>query len=234
MAMGVERWSKQKKPLRIMRVEMVSIDEILPHEHIIEEEIESFCASLERKGVFFRPILLDKKTHVVLDGHHRVEGLRRLGAKSIPAVLIDYANDDEMEVHTWYPIVWEDRDKVVSVLEGDAKVEHMGESEALTTVNDGSATFCTLPPRDGDVIVITGVHETLLERLMEAFSVEYCDTADMANQIGDKGVLLYRRDPTKEEVIRHAKEGDLLPPKTTRHHLPYRYQDIRVPLSKLF
>lgn len=234
MAMGVEHWSKQKKPLRIMRVDFVSIDEVLPHEHIIEEEIESFCASLKRKGVFFRPILLDKNTHVVLDGHHRVEGLRRLGAKSIPAVLIDYANNDEMEVHTWYPIVWEDRDKVVCVLEGDAKIEHMGESEALGLVNGGAATFCTLPPRGGDVIVFTGVHETLFERLMVAFSVEYCDTTDIADQIGDKGVLLYRRDPTKEEVIRHAMEGDLLPPKTTRHYLPYRYQDIRVPLSKLF
>jgi len=232
--MGVERWSKQRKPLRIMRVEMVPIDEVLPHEHIIEDEIEEFCSSLKRKGIFFRPILLDKDTFVVLDGHHRVEGLRRLGAQRVPAILIDYAHDEEVELHTWYPIVWSGRDEILSVLKDEATIEHMDEENAIGTVDDAKATFCILPPIDGDVIVISGEHDRLLELVMDAFSVEYCDTTEVADQMDGKGVLLYRRDPTKEEVISHARERELFPPKTTRHYLPYRYQDIRVPLSKLF
>ena len=48
------------------------------------------------------------------------------------------------------------------------------------------------------------------------------------------GTVLYRRAPTKDEVISKALAGEVYPPKTTRHYLPFRYQDIRIKLSHLF
>lgn len=43
---------------------------------------------------------MDYKTLVILDGHHRVEALRILGLKRIPALLVDY-DSDCVKVTSW-------------------------------------------------------------------------------------------------------------------------------------
>jgi len=231
--MGVERWSKVRKPLQIMKVEMIPLSEVRSHEEVIEEELEDFTRSLKSKGVFYRPILLDKNTLVVLDGHHRVEGLRRLGAKKVPSILLDYDSDD-IKLYTWYPIIWEDRDEVMPFLEKYAKLEEMGVEDAQRKVDANEALFCILPGIDGRTTVIYS-EEDLMDDLGKHFGIEYVDTLDFLTKMENReGVLLYRRAHTKEEVIERALKGNKFPPKTTRHYLPYRYQDIRIKLSYLF
>ncbi|MEM1873152.1 MAG: hypothetical protein QXF57_00995, partial [Acidilobaceae archaeon] len=45
-------------------------------------------------------ILVDSKTLVILDGHHRVEALKLLGCKLVPALLVDY-DSDCVQVSSW-------------------------------------------------------------------------------------------------------------------------------------
>ncbi|MHA1968251.1 MAG: chromosome partitioning protein ParB, partial [Candidatus Hodarchaeales archaeon] len=45
--------------------------------------------------------------------------------------------------------------------------------------------------------------------------------------------VLIRKSLTKKDVIDTAKQKIPLAPKTTRHILSWRYQDIRVPLENL-
>lgn len=40
------------------------------------------------------PVLADKKTFVLLDGHHRLLALKELGIRRIPALLVDYRGRD--------------------------------------------------------------------------------------------------------------------------------------------
>jgi len=37
------------------------------------------------------PVVVDRKYHVLLDGHHRYAALKKLGYKKIPAYLVDYS-----------------------------------------------------------------------------------------------------------------------------------------------
>ncbi|MEM1550822.1 MAG: ParB N-terminal domain-containing protein, partial [Candidatus Bathyarchaeia archaeon] len=41
-------------------------------------------------GVLKKPIVVDETTKVIIDGHHRVEALRLLGCKRVPACCVDY------------------------------------------------------------------------------------------------------------------------------------------------
>ncbi|HPR42117.1 MAG TPA: ParB N-terminal domain-containing protein [Candidatus Methanofastidiosa archaeon] len=231
--MGVERWSKVKKPLQIMKVDIIPLEDVKCHEEVIEEELQEFIKSLKAKGIFYRPILVDRNSLVVLDGHHRVEGLRRLGAKKVPAILLDYDSDD-IKLYTWYPIILGDPNKVVAFLKEHAKVVDMEKDEAMSKVDAAEALFCILPDKDGmSKIVIGG--DDLLDKLEENFSMEYVDTLDFLKKLdGENGVLLYRRSRTKKEVIERAMSGEMFPPKTTRHYLPFRYQDIRIKINHLF
>ena len=232
--MGVERWTKEQKPLRIMKVEIVPLEDIYPHEAIIGDELDDFCNSLKSKGVFFRPILLDRTSHVVLDGHHRVEGLRRIGATKVPAILLDYS-DDEIELHTWYPLIWEEPEAVAQTLSEIATVECLPEDEAMARVDSGQAALALFPQTGEGVPVVDGDITALLAHLSKEYSLEYVDTLDFMCRFKDaQGTVLYRRAPTKEEVIQKALAGEVYPPKTTRHYLPFRYQDIRIKLSYLY
>ena len=43
-------------------------------------------------GFLRKPILVEARHFVILDGHHRVEALRVLGCTRIPVYLVDYEN----------------------------------------------------------------------------------------------------------------------------------------------
>ncbi len=44
-------------------------------------------------GIIKKPIVVDEKTNVIIDGHHRVEALRLLGCEKIPVCYVDYMCD---------------------------------------------------------------------------------------------------------------------------------------------
>ncbi len=81
-------------------VKLVPIRVLRSHERVIEEHVEELMRQLLRDGRLFYPVLVDEATMVVLDGHHRVEALKRLGARYIPALLVDYSSD-VVRVDSW-------------------------------------------------------------------------------------------------------------------------------------
>ncbi|MEB3861039.1 MAG: ParB N-terminal domain-containing protein [Desulfurococcales archaeon] len=95
----------------ILPVTLLPLDSLRPHEEILEDRVERIMRELEEKGVQERPILVDAKTMIILDGHHRTEALRRLGARRIAAVLVDY-DSDLVTVGSWRPEIRVTKDLV--------------------------------------------------------------------------------------------------------------------------
>lgn len=87
---------------RVLHVTLVLLTVLRPHEEYIEERVRFLQEDLERRRIQEKPILVDAKTMIILDGHHRVEALRRLGARRIAAVLVDY-DSDLVTVGSWRP-----------------------------------------------------------------------------------------------------------------------------------
>lgn len=86
-------------PMRY-RFAIVEISKLRHHEAIQDDLLEKCVQMLENDGVFKVPILVDENDFVVLDGHHRVEALKRMGYTKIPVYLVDYW-DKAIEVTTW-------------------------------------------------------------------------------------------------------------------------------------
>ena len=81
------------------KVELVPLDRLRPHEQVDRSRIEPIMRAIKARGIRL-PLLADRKEHVLLDGHHRYEALRRLKAKRAPVVLVDYESD-EIILDSW-------------------------------------------------------------------------------------------------------------------------------------
>ena len=63
-------------------LEVLEIDVLRPHERTRDELLAQLTAEIRRDGVLKLPVLVEQEHHVILDGHHRYEALRRLGSAS--------------------------------------------------------------------------------------------------------------------------------------------------------
>lgn len=83
-----------------MRFEVVEIRRLHPHEQIRPSLLEELTEQIRRDGHLKRPILVAARDLVILDGHHRVEAIRALGGRRIPAYLVDYSSSS-VRLDTW-------------------------------------------------------------------------------------------------------------------------------------
>jgi len=80
--------------------EIISISDLKEHEKTHTKYLEKLQKQIFEDGVLKLPILVDKETMVVLDGHHRLNSLRKLGFSKIAVVFIDYISP-EIVVSSW-------------------------------------------------------------------------------------------------------------------------------------
>lgn len=70
------------------------------HEQFVETRVAQLEHHFRVRGAIDYAIVADERTGTVIDGHHRLEALKRLGATWAPAFLLDYF-DPRVQVHTW-------------------------------------------------------------------------------------------------------------------------------------
>lgn len=81
-------------------ITFLKIEELKEHEEIRPDYLEELKNQILLDGILKMPIAVDKKTNIILDGHHRLHALRKIGCKKIPVVLVDYQSP-EIEVIAW-------------------------------------------------------------------------------------------------------------------------------------
>lgn len=81
---------------------LVDIDWLKEHEQIVSEErVQNLHDAIVGWDAYRLPLLVDSKSGAILDGHHRYAAGRILGLKQLPAILVDYLNDDSISVDVW-------------------------------------------------------------------------------------------------------------------------------------
>ena len=76
------------------------IKDLKEHEEVDEQEVKNIVSKIESRGVIRKPIIVDKKTNLILDGHCRFNALKRLGCLKIPVIYVDLMSPDIM-VEAW-------------------------------------------------------------------------------------------------------------------------------------
>lgn len=60
------------------------------HEMTDNRRLLIVMQKIKADGFIRNPVVVERKNLVILDGHHRVEVLKRLGAKKVPVFFVDY------------------------------------------------------------------------------------------------------------------------------------------------
>jgi len=74
-------------------VSIVEISRLKGHERTDEVRLRNLRDEIRSDGMLMRPIVVDEKTNVILDGHHRIEALILLGCSRIPVCYVDYNSE---------------------------------------------------------------------------------------------------------------------------------------------
>ena len=76
-----------------VEVREVSLMLLREHEQIESERLRQIREEIQREGRLRHPILVDKQSGVILDGHHRFRAYRELGFETIPCLLVNYHSE---------------------------------------------------------------------------------------------------------------------------------------------
>lgn len=74
-------------------IKLIPLSELRPHEKIIHTHAKSLLKEIRADGVITHPILVDNKTKVILDGHHRYMVAKLLKLAKIPCIVVDYFDE---------------------------------------------------------------------------------------------------------------------------------------------
>ena len=78
--------------LQVSEPVLLDLERVKPHEEVNSKYLDELLKEIVFDGMLKLAIAVDRDTNIILDGNHRYNVLRRLGARKIPAVLVDYCS----------------------------------------------------------------------------------------------------------------------------------------------
>ena len=80
-------------------IKLINTDNLKPHEHTDPKKIHEVRKSIIEEGIKY-PIVADKKTNIILDGHHRHNVFKNLKIQKIPVFYVNYM-DPKIILDSW-------------------------------------------------------------------------------------------------------------------------------------
>lgn len=207
-------------------LEIREVKSLLSHEKVISHNLKRLKEAMLNIGHVVDPIIIDRKTGVVLDGNHRLKVLEIIECPYAVCQTVDYASDD-IKVGTWYPVVDMSADKVFRL--DSIKHEKVECGAGRAAVESLKAPFLLMSGKDchllnpGNYKLMEMVEEqNYVLSLLEKGAVDYVPAEELQKHIDAGKSLFFRRSYTKDEIVRAAQAHSPFPPKSTRHLIPGR------------
>lgn len=217
-------------------VAVIEVDKLHDHEQVKHDYLDQLADDIKRAGELRYPIIVDKYSRVVLDGHHRYYAIKKLGYEKIPAFVVDYYKT-AIKLDRWSPVLHEQSevDAVFDSLKEDGFEINEAETEevmrmvvrieqaALGIVLDGEEEkYYLVQSEDKDFEEAMDCIENSVYEL-SGKELEYVAGSHKAVKQLRKGKVraaIVVPKLQKDKVIKSAVKGDVLPPKSTRHIIP--------------
>jgi hypothetical protein len=222
-----------------INLKLIPVSKLIPHEETVPHLSDRLTRRMMRDGVQRDPIVVDEGSMMVLDGMHRLEALRRMGAASAVCFLVDFMGD-RVKLFRWFRLVENPEDELVSEMRQELG---MVREVPLVWHDAGFDAGLTLTHRGRAYASVTEEGAVTATKAVRAFDrvaksagawIEYVDEGTASPDLlkGNYMALLTPRFK-KEEVVHAAMEGKPFPPKTTLQVFPVRPMGINYPIEAL-
>lgn len=211
----------------LSKLEIRETASLYDHEQAITKNLIKLKEGMLNIGQLVDPIITDKKTGVVLDGNHRLNVLKMIECKLTVCQIIDY-QDDKIKVGTWYPTATITKEELLKL--DSVRCEKVEEKTGREAVDSLRAPLLAITPSGENYLLNPGKYklkemveeQRYLLGLLDRFEPSYLPLEETGERMKLGQTLFYRRAYTKDEIVRFALEHSPLPPKSTRHLIPWR------------
>ena len=95
--------------------ELIAPRLLLPHEEIDPGRLDRLVEEIQNAGFFYPPVLIDRATRVILDGHHRWNAATRLSFALMPCYSVLYLDDPRIRVMSRRPDIEVTKQSVIDM-----------------------------------------------------------------------------------------------------------------------
>ena len=235
--MGVEIRT-ERRPIRTKKfeVELVSLKKLIPHEMTIQYALEAFKLAVQVDGMVNHPIIVDKTTNLILDGHHRHSGLSALGFSKGPAIFIDYNDDNIVSLDTWYPKVRHPTQKIISEFEKEDLIVDECSNDFIDYSKIANRAATAIIGNKTGHWTVRGERELIFKIIRDNWlddTIYYDNAKHCINDANERETAIISWTYSKKEILEGVKSHKIYLPKTTRHTMHYLVENCDYPLSKL-
>lgn len=211
----------------LSKLEIRKTDSLYDHEQVITKNLIKLKEGMLNIGQLVDPLITDKKTGVVLDGNHRLNVLKMMECRLAVCQIVDYQSD-EIKVGTWYPTATITKEQLLKL--DSVRYEKVDEKTGREAVDDLRAPLLATTT-DGESYLLNPGKYKLKEMieeqkyvlgLLESHHPNYLPFEEIEGRRRQGQTVFYRRSYTKDEIIKFALAHSPLPPKSTRHLIPWR------------
>ena len=231
-----------------LKLEILPVKSLLQHEEILPEAIDKLVFDFKNWDSLRNPVIVDEN-RIVLDGNHRFFAFKKLKLTYIPVCRIDYFKEG-VELRYWFRVLkkCDDIYRVERIVYGmGGSIHPVGDGEILETEMETHCFSCgiqlgkmfALVSFAGDMVsdavsAYGAVEQIQSELKNEGLELKYkpCDEVlgnGSSPSLEDGDLVIRTPKIRKEMVIKASVEGNIFPPKATRHLFPARPLHINIP-----
>ncbi len=198
--------------MRYLRLGVVRLSDLIPHEATNPLRVKEVKYSIRNLRRVLKPVITDLRTGVVIDGHHRVEALKELGLKYVPAIMINYRELRPPKPFNYYVVGLSRGGTELLVKELIRECDGCGDSEVVIKYSLGNDSINSLIIKSD----LRLIHE-VLSRLLRVLNASLTKVVSSELPSNPYYVVLKPLRITHNDVTKVAYEGEPYPPKTTYH-----------------
>jgi phosphoglycerate dehydrogenase-like enzyme len=248
VAQQVLKLLRVKRPSETLSLELVPIEQVMPHEEIDEKRVKRLMERLREEAKLINPPIVTRwdNNYVILDGATRFTALKRLGYPHIIVQVVDPHRDD-FDLHTWYHVISSDKpveDLFTHLQAIDGLRFTSLPAEDVQSAFRERGALCYLLDHDGNATLIQVEDKSRRLRLMNQLVSCYTkwgvvertlltELSRLKGQFPDLKALAVFPQFEPETVFEQASHGKLLPAGLTRFVIPGRILRLNADLEQL-
>ncbi|MBI2616511.1 ParB N-terminal domain-containing protein [Candidatus Gottesmanbacteria bacterium] len=237
----------------IFHLQIVPLSDILTHEEYDQSRALPLVEQLKKDGFLANPVIVasfDDKKFLQLDGMNRYSAFKMLGFSSILVQIIDYNDQEAVELASWLHLFHGDYHQILQEMENMHVEVQKGSFDYVGSryvKEEGKARICTVLNKKGEVYFLYS-GGTIIEKIQTLRKMVdwYKDgiVRDVLPQHPNAHdfVILFEEHPetntmvvfptfTRHQIVDVVRKGELFPAGITRHLIQRRCLNVNVPLS---